>query len=108
MQLPPATKKRLQDFNAMAGVRSSCPSAELMIGLDALHSLLTDAHKGELVYEGQALPAEEVDLWARQSIAAAGHELGALRILFDEIGLDLPASTLPAKAPGQPVLARKS
>jgi hypothetical protein len=108
MQLPPATKKRLQDFNEMAGVRSSCPSAELMIGMDALHSLLTDAHKGELVYEGQALPAEEVDLWARQSIAAAGHELGALRMLFDEIGLDLPASTLPAKAPGQPVLARQS
>ena len=79
-----------------------------MIALDALHSLLTDAHKGELVYEGQAVPAEEVDRWAHQSIAAAGHELGALRMLFDELGLDLPASTLPAKAPSQPVLARNS
>lgn len=107
-ELPPATKKRLQDLNETAGVRSCCPPAEQMIGLDALHSLLTDAHKGELVYEGQALPAEDVDRWARQCLAAAGHELGTLRLLFDEIGLDLPASAFPAQAPVQPVLARNS
>jgi hypothetical protein len=107
MELPPATKKRLQGLNETAGVRSCCPAAEQMIGLDALHSMLTDAHKGELVYEGQALPAEDVDRWARQCLAGAGHELGALRLLFDDIGLDLPSSAPPTQAPEQPVLARK-
>jgi hypothetical protein len=107
-ELPPGTKKRLQDLNAMAGVGSNCPPTEQMIGLDALHSLFTDANKGELVYEGQTLPAEDVDRWARQSVAAAGHELGVLRLLFDEIGLDLPASTLPAITSSQPVLARNA
>jgi hypothetical protein len=105
-QLPPGTKSRLQTLNQVAGVYSVCPAPEQMIGLDALHSLLTDAHMGELVYEGQALPAEDVDRWAREGLAAAGHELGMLRLLFDDLGLELPATTLSVKTSGQPILAR--
>ena len=77
-----------------------------MIALDALHFLLTEAHKGDLMYDGRAMPAEDVDLWARECIAAPGHELGALRLLFDDLGLELPAAPALTGASGKPLLAR--
>jgi hypothetical protein len=105
-KLPPGTKSRLESFTQVAGVHSLCPATEQLIGLDALHSVFTDAQKGELVYEGQALPGEEVERWARECLFAPGHELGTMRLLFDDLGFDLPATTSSVKAAGQVVLAR--
>jgi hypothetical protein len=107
-KLPPGTQTRLQALNQLPGVRSVCPLAKQLIGLDALHTLLTEAHRGELVYEGKSLPAEDVDRWARESIAAAGHELGVMRLLFDDLGLDLPSGRDSGASVGKPALARNA
>jgi hypothetical protein len=79
-----------------------------MIALDALHSLLTESYSGELLYDDKMVSAEEVDGWARESIVAAGHELGVLRSLFDDLGLDLPtaAPPIPVPAAAKPVAAK--
>jgi hypothetical protein len=97
-ELPAGTQSRLQTLSKVAGVLSVCPPAEQIIGLDALHSLLTEANTGDLVYEGKAVPEEDVERWARSRIVAPGHELGVMRLLFDELGLDLQAVPAARKA----------
>ncbi len=65
----------MQALNKTPGVKGVCPPREQMIALDALHSLLTEAYSGDLTHDDKIVSAEQVDGWARESIAAAGHEL---------------------------------
>jgi hypothetical protein len=105
-ELTPGTQIRLQTMvKKLRGVVAVCPPRERLIALDGLHSLLTDAQKGALVYEGRDMRAKEVDDWARAGVSAPGHELGVLRELFDELGLDLPTSPAPGPGRGQAALA---
>jgi hypothetical protein len=104
--LPPGTRSRLRTLCKLKGVTAVCPPPEHMVGLDSLHSVLTDAHKGDLVYEGKAVEAEEVDRWARKGVVAPGHELGVLRLVLDELGLELPGSPAPALGAAEPALAQ--
>ena len=62
-------------------------------------------NKGDLVYEGRAVEAADFQRWAKEGIAAPAHELGVLRGLFDEFGLDVPTGPPPGPGPKTPARA---
>jgi hypothetical protein len=103
--LPPGTKDRLINLGKLKSVAVVVPTQAWLCGLEALHSLLIEANKGDLLYEGRAVDAAGFQQWAREGITAPAHELGVLRGLFDEFGLEVPNG--PPSGPGAkpPVLA---
>jgi hypothetical protein len=96
--LPPGTKDRLVNLGKLKDVAAVVPTQAWLCGLEALHSLLIEANKGDLVYEGRAVDATAFQRWAQEGIAAPAHELGVLRGLFDEFGLEVPKG--PPSGPG--------
>jgi hypothetical protein len=102
--LPPATRTRMMAIQKLVGISAVCPAREHLVGLDGLHCLLTESHKGDLVYEGRPVEARALQGWAAKSLVAPGHELGVLRLLYDELGLDLPVRPATGQTTTAPAL----
>jgi hypothetical protein len=102
-ELPPATKTRLEALGKLKGMTAIVPTPGSLTGLEALHALLIEANKGDLVYAGKTVEAAEFQKWARKAVVEPGHELGVMRLLFDEFGLEVP--TGPPPGPPKPALA---
>jgi hypothetical protein len=103
---PPAPKTKSRDhfdrLVGLPGVDAVCPEPKKVIALDALFSLLKSAMVGDLTCNGADVSADQVDQWARDSIAEPMHPIGVLKDFLDDLRLHRLDTTPPPTNNGAP------